>query len=137
MDTNYVFSNNVYKLSCDATTTRYFIQFRLIHNMVTPVFITQIEEEDHSFLSEQVHSLNLKDTTSVMIMATNTYIPQEKAPSTVTAHAHTNGNDMFPSPLYSTTSFGTSAKTWEPVTKDTTYIARTRQRNRIILLRRL
>ena len=88
--------------------------------MVTPVFITQIEEEDHSFLTEQVHSLNLKDTTSVMTMATNTYIPREKASSTVTAHTHTNGTDMFPLPLYSTASIGATAKTGEPVMKDTT-----------------
>ena len=85
MDTTYILSNCVYKFSFDATTTSLFVEFLLIHTMVTPVLITQIEDEEHSVLSEQIHSLNLKDTTSVSTMATNTYIPKEKAPFTVTA----------------------------------------------------
>ena len=79
------YPNAFTNFTCDATTTSFFVEFLLIHTMVTPVFITQIEDEEHSVLSEQIHSLNLKDTTSVSTMATNTYIPKEKAPFTVTA----------------------------------------------------
>ena len=88
--------------------------------MVTPVFITQIEDEEHSVLSEQIHSLNLKDTTSMSTKAFNTYIPQGKAPSTVTARTKKKGNDVFPSPLYLPTSIGATTETWEPVPTDTT-----------------
>ena len=95
MDTNYLLSNCVYKFSCEATTTSIFVEFLLIHNMVTPVFITQIEDEEHSFLSEQIHSLNLKDTTSMSTKAFNTYIPQRKAPSTVTARTKKKATTSF------------------------------------------
>ena len=53
--------------------------------MVTPVIITQIEEGEESILSEQIHSLNLNNTTSMSTMTTNTYFPVETTHPTMMA----------------------------------------------------
>ena len=79
--------------------------------MVTPVFITQIEEEEESNLSEQILPLNLKDSTSSMsTMTTNTYSPADKTQSTTMAF-NINTDKVCPTQVYSTMDIGTTSLT--------------------------
>ena len=75
--------------------------------MVTLVFITQIEEEEESILSEQIHSLNLKDTTSMSTMTTNTYSPVDKT-QTATMASTINTNKVFHTQVYLTAAIGST-----------------------------
>ena len=79
--------------------------------MVTPVFITQIEEGEDSFLLEQIHSLNLKDTTSMSTMTTNTYFPVETTKLTIMASNKNMNGEVFPLEVYSTTAIGATSST--------------------------
>ena len=79
--------------------------------MVIPVFITQIEEGDDSILSEQIHSLNLKDTTSMSTMTTNTYYPVETTKPTMMASDINTEDKVFPLEVYSTAAIGTTSLT--------------------------
>ena len=79
--------------------------------MVTSFFITQIEEGEDSFLSEQIHSLNLKDTTSMLTMTTNTYFPVETTKPTMMASNINTDDEVFPLEVYSTTAIGATNST--------------------------
>ena len=79
--------------------------------MVTPVFITQIEVEEDSILSEQIHSLNLKNTTSMLTMTTNTYFPVETTKPTMMMSNINTDNKVFPLEVYSTKTIGTTSLT--------------------------
>ena len=69
--------------------------------MVTPVFITQIEDGEETVLSEQIHSLQLKDTTSISIPTLNTYCDNGMTPSSLMASTDDSMDDVFPEAVLS------------------------------------
>ena len=90
------------------STTILEVEFLFIHTMVTPVFITQIEEEEETILSEQINFLNLKDTTSMSIATMNTYYAAEMTHPTMMASTKDKDDDVFPQAVYSTAIIGTT-----------------------------
>ena len=64
--------------------------------MVTPVFITQIEDEEANILSEQIHSLHLKDTVFMSIPTLNTYCDNGMTPFSMMASTDDTKDDVFP-----------------------------------------
>ena len=79
--------------------------------MMAPVFITQIKEGEDSLLSEQIHSLNLKDTTSMSTMTTNTYFPAETTKLTMMASNKNMDDKVFPLEVYLTVTIGATSST--------------------------
>ena len=69
--------------------------------MVTPVFITQIEDGEETVLSEQIHSLQLKDTASISIPTLNTYCDNGMTPSSLMASTDDSMDDVFPEAVLS------------------------------------
>ena len=97
--------------NCHPSTTSLEVEFLFIHTMVTPFFITQIEDGEESILSEQIHSLNLKDTTSMPTMTTNTYFPVETTHTTMMASNKNIDDKVFPLEVYSTAAIGATTST--------------------------
>ena len=79
--------------------------------MVTPFFITQIEDEEETILSEQIHSLHLKDTASMSIATLNTYYDIEMTPPAMMASTDDTNDDVFPEAVCLTAIIGASAAT--------------------------
>ena len=84
--------------------------------MVTLVFIKQIEEGEDSFLLEQIHSLNLKDTTSMLTMTTNTYFPVEMTKITMMASNKNTDDEVFPLEVYSMVAIDATSSTFDSCT---------------------
>ena len=104
-----MFTNFTWHLS----TTSLEVEFLFIHTMVTPVFITQIEDGEETILSEQIHSLNLKDTTSMSTTTMNTYYSAEMTHPTMMASTKDKDDDVFPQAMYLTATIGATTATRE------------------------
>ena len=79
--------------------------------MVTPVFITQIEDEEETILSEQIHSLHLKDTASMSIPTLNPYCDKEMTPPPMMASTDGTMDDVFPEAVCSSGTISVTAVT--------------------------
>ena len=79
--------------------------------MVTPVFITQIEDEEETILSEQIHSLHLKDTASMSIATLNPYYDNEMTPPAMMASTDDTDDNVFPEAVCLTAIISASAAT--------------------------